>query len=248
MPKLFISAGHSNTDPGAVSNGTTEFAQVSKIAKESVKVLRDQGVQAVLVPVGINLQERIAWVNENAIEEDSLFELHLNAASPKAAGAEVFYYSGSEESKERSLRLLSGYIENTPLTSRGAKPDTATRFGRLGIIRDTKPWSYLLELGFITNLSDLDKVRRYGVDGVVAGAKKLIGFEEKQEVSAWAVESVEKAKEKGIATVWDNPQEIVGTATMEYIFKNLGVLSKVTGDGLTKERMIVCLDRLGHLD
>ena len=67
-------------------------------------------------------------------------------------------------------------------------------------------------------------------------------------VSDWAVKSVEKAKAKNVATHWDNPQEIIGTATLEQILFNLGGLTQLTGNGVTKERLIVALDNLKLLN
>ena len=67
------------------------------------------------------------------------------------------------------------------------------------------------------------------------------------EVSEFAIESVEKAIGKMIATKWTNPKEIVGDATVEQVFINLGVLNQREGN-LTKERLIVALDRLKVFD
>lgn len=49
------------------------------------------------------------------------------------------------------------------------KGDTTTRHGRLGAIRDNKVFSLLVELGFITNASDLKTVKEKAADGIVAG-------------------------------------------------------------------------------
>ena len=67
------------------------------------------------------------------------------------------------------------------------------------------------------------------------------------EVSEFAEESVEKAIGKMIATQWTNPKQIVGDAVVEQVFINLGVLKQREGN-LTKERLIVALDRLHVFD
>ena len=173
----------------------------------------------------------------------------MNAASAQANGAEGFYYDGSQESMERCVKLLGAYVGNIGLRSRGVKPDTATRFGRLGIIRDTKPWAFLLELGFITNLNDLNIVRREGKDAFVQACLELVGVkEQKQHVSPWAEESVKKAKNKGVMVQWDTPQEEVTVAMYEYVWRNLGAIKDVKLTGRTKEEVAVILDRLGLLD
>lgn len=65
-----------------------------------------------------------------------------------------------------------------------------------------------------------------------------------KQVSPWAKEAVELAKQKGIATQWDNPQEVIANATMESMLFKLGGLSKEEGN-LTKERAVVALHNLG---
>ena len=52
------------------------------------------------------------------------------------------------------------------------KPDSSTRHGRLGIIRDTKPTAYLLELGFIQN--DLETVRQKAAIALAQGILKYL--------------------------------------------------------------------------
>ena len=65
-------------------------------------------------------------------------------------------------------------------------------------------------------------------------------------VSPWALKSVQKAKESGLAIDWENPQlEMNNEIIKHYLFK-LGVLDSVDGV-LTKERWTVALDRLGLL-
>lgn len=38
--------------------------------------------------------------------------------------------------------------QETGRPNRGAKPDTSARYGRLGEVRDTKAWAWLVECGF----------------------------------------------------------------------------------------------------
>lgn len=66
-------------------------------------------------------------------------------------------------------------------------------------------------------------------------------------VPEYAEDAVKKAISKMIAVKWDDPQEIIGDATVEQIFVNFGVLNKKEGS-ITKARFLVALDRLGILD
>lgn len=67
------------------------------------------------------------------------------------------------------------------------------------------------------------------------------------QISDFAVGSYEKAKEKLVNLKLDNPQDVVGDSVAEQVFLDLKVLNKKIGN-LTKERLIVALDRLGLLD
>lgn len=245
MSKLFLGAGHGGKDPGAIAYGTSEYNECEKIARRAVKSLRDDGVDAVLVPLGLTLKQRIAWVNQNTSSVDYLIEIHMNAASPQATGAEAFFYDGSEYSKNLCASFLQTYCNNINLKNRGVKPDTATRFGRLGIIRDTTPIALLLELGFITNEHDLKQVRRDGQEALESACRGIMGVEEKQpEISEWGKPAVDKAIKKNIAVYWDKPRTIIADSTAEHMFYNLGLKKQVTGNGVTKEEFIVILDRL----
>lgn len=66
-------------------------------------------------------------------------------------------------------------------------------------------------------------------------------------VSEFAAIAVKKAIKKGIHQ-WDNPQQIVADVTSEQMLFKVGLLTTVTGKGVSKERFAVVLDRLGKLD
>ena len=64
----------------------------------------------------------------------------------------------------------------TGIKNNGVKPDTASRFGRLGIIRETKGWSFLLELGSINN--DLEAVKKEAPEGILGVIRHLFNKHE----------------------------------------------------------------------
>ena len=67
-------------------------------------------------------------------------------------------------------------------------------------------------------------------------------------VSPWAIESVEKAKKKGLIVNWSNPKGEVSDETYQWVFKKLGALETITTEALTREKFAVILDRLHLLD
>jgi hypothetical protein len=62
-------------------------------------------------------------------------------------------------------------------------------------------------------------------------------------VSDWAKEAVEWCTKEGIATKWDNPQDIVADYRVELMYYRAGLLKEYTGRGVSKERMAVILYR-----
>ena len=80
--------------------------------------------------------------------------------------------------------------------------------------------------------------------------RHLAKYIEKNEavISPWALNSVEKARKKGIITNWSAPQDSVSDETYQWVFQKLGAIDKVTTTALNRERFAVILDRLGLLD
>lgn len=118
---------------------------------------RIQGVEFVKVPEGLGIAERCKWVNSQNL--DALFEFHLDSATPTATGSSIFYVDGNSWAKTQAEKMSVAYSNSTGLRNRGAKPDTSTRFKRLGAIRDVKIFAILVELGFISNATDLATIR-----------------------------------------------------------------------------------------
>lgn len=75
-------------------------------------------------------------------------------------------------------------------------------------------------------------------------------FNTLQGVPVWARASVEKAIEKGIATKWDKDEmnRIVADNSVEKMLFRAGILTKDTGEGISKVRYIVVMDRLNLLN
>lgn len=160
--KLFIDTGHSVKYQGA--KGEVEW--VRKIAEKLYPLLDTTYWEVVKVPdsypgetsAANSLVRRIRWINDNGNENDMLVSLHANSAGiPSVRGVETCYYSGSDTSKTEALRLSSAFSTATgvPLFNDGLMGDAQSRFGRLGIIRDTQPFSLLIECGFASNKDDM---------------------------------------------------------------------------------------------
>lgn len=175
-PKLYLIAGHTQgKDEGAQNLQTKETENMiarDLLLKVFPELQKDLFVD--LCPFDLTLEEKTAWINKKAGSDDLVLSCHLNSSPNRTEkGAMIFYYGGSQKSKEMAEKILDAYCKATGLQNAGVHPDTSSRFGRLGIVRDTRGWAFLLELGSINN--DLETVKSKGVKGLLAGIRAILG-------------------------------------------------------------------------
>lgn len=146
---VFVAAGHSETDPGAVANGRREadiavefrnivafYLQRSGIAHE----LDGQGTQ------NLPLREAAALARRHPIA----VEFHCNAAASGAAtGAECL---SAPEDRALAARISAAVATGLGIRDRGAKPENAGQHHRLAFVQ---AGGIVVELFFITNRDDL---------------------------------------------------------------------------------------------
>jgi len=148
MKSIFLSAGHSNTDPGAVANGRRE----ADIAVEFRNL-----VQFYLLRAGVphetdghgtdNLPLREAVVR--ARRHPIGVEFHCNAATTQATGVETLSADADFKLATDICRAISGALG---IRNRGAKPENAGQHHRLAFVQ---AGGIIVELFFLTNPSDL---------------------------------------------------------------------------------------------
>lgn len=158
---IILNAGHNNAaDCGAAAHGTTEAKEAMKI-RDKLAVLLKQNFDVVIVPDELDLRQSIVWVNNQykKIDDGLAFSIHLNAGG--GHGAETFYLAHNDPSKNIAKTIVDKYCEITGFRNRGAKADTTTRHGAVGLgwIRRTNPWSCLMECCFIDTLEDIQKLQ-----------------------------------------------------------------------------------------
>ena len=147
---LFISAGHSDTDPGAVGNGYTE-AQIATEFRDLVAAELDvMGVKySKDGETGQNLPLRKAA--QMASSHDIAIEWHCNAFSnPKATGTETLC---ADPTNQLSIDLCAVTSEVLAIRDRGAKAENSGQHSRLAFVSTGK--GIIHELFFITNSNDL---------------------------------------------------------------------------------------------
>lgn len=177
MPKLYLIAGHTQgKDEGAQNLKTkeTENLIARNILLQVFPKIKEQ-IFTDLCPFDLTLEEQVKWINKRASDSDYVVCLHLNSSPErKETGTLCFYYGGSEESKQMADKFLKSYAQAIGLRNAGLLADTQSRFGRLGIVRDTKGWAFLLEMGSINN--DVEMVKTKGAEALIKALKTLVGL------------------------------------------------------------------------
>lgn len=146
---ILISAGHSDSDPGAVAFGRREADIAVEFRTILVKCLADLGIQAETDGAGkdnLPLREAVKLTKG----KDIAIEIHLNAsANATASGVETL--SGPED-MDLGERLCAAISQALNIRNRGAKPENAGQHHRLAFVQ---AGGIILELFFLTNPNDL---------------------------------------------------------------------------------------------
>jgi N-acetylmuramoyl-L-alanine amidase len=167
---VVIDAGHGGTDPGAVAGSEHEKSinlKVSNYVKSLFEGSEDYKVYYTrTTDVNKSLQYRTDLAN--TLEADIFVSIHNNAMNtPAFQGMETLYMPGGSTTKLSSISIAKIFHETllpiVDVADRGLKP----RDG-LYVLRHTKMPAIILELGFMTNPSDLAKLTNPEVQQRVA--------------------------------------------------------------------------------
>lgn len=146
MPKVFLSAGHGGTNPGASAYGLVEKTINLNIMLACRNVLIAHNITVVCSrttdendPVQQEVKEA------NASGADVAVSFHTNAGGGN--GSESYYYKFSDNGR-RLAELCEKYTQTLGQNSRGVKTNT------LAFTRDTRMTAVLCECAFIDNDKD----------------------------------------------------------------------------------------------
>lgn len=151
--KQFISAGHNNSDPGAVANGYKEseitIAIRNEIAKnaKATEIILDKDFET-----NRQYQGRIKPGNGSV-----LFDIHLDAAgNSKVSGVSCFvnkkdFANKKSLSYQMAERFCKTYSEILGIPNRGVKSESASQHSRIGILNLGAGIAVLCEVDFITS-------------------------------------------------------------------------------------------------
>lgn len=155
---IVIDAGHGGSDPGAAGNGIVEKNLTLDVAKRVETKLKNAGAKVLMTRSGDtypSLTARTEYAKKHYAE--AFVSIHGNSATPSANGTEVFYSTQNPNSNES--RQLAQYIQNNivkmaNMTNRGVKQ------ANFQVIRENNIAAVLVELGFMSNPTDAEKLKK----------------------------------------------------------------------------------------
>ena len=179
--KVFISAGHGGSDPGAVANGVKEKDLNLAIAKACRDLLTKHGVTVKMSRTQDENDPLSEEIKEcNAFSPDLAVSIHCNAGG--GDGAEVFHHHGGGKGKTLAENIL-GEIVKVGQNSRGAKVRKNSQ-GKdyYGFIRETSAPAVIVECAFVDNATDLkilasESLKKSMGEAIAKGVLKTLGVE-----------------------------------------------------------------------
>lgn len=179
--KVFISAGHGGSDPGAVDNNTKEKDLNLSIALACRDELVRHGIAVKMSRTKDENDPLSEEIKEcNAYAPDLAVSIHNNAGG--GDGAEVFHHYGGGKSKTLADNILAEIVK-VGQNSRGAKiRKNASGKDYYGFIRQTSCPAVIVECAFVDNATDLKILATEGKrkamgEAIAKGILKTIGVE-----------------------------------------------------------------------
>lgn len=153
---IYLSAGHHLADPGAVANGYKEADLARELRDIVVYEIKRAGGMVVIDDDRETLSQYI-----NRIKPGSgsvVCDLHFNASeNASATGTECLYKNNANSYSVGLSRDISEMVSRSlGIVNRGAKSESASHRGRLGILHTRAGIACLPEICFITNSRDLE--------------------------------------------------------------------------------------------
>lgn len=157
-------------DPGAVAGGHTEADIVLDWGLTLKHYLTQAGIKVYMTrstrATGMPTLARAAWARSKRATH--FISLHCNAGDPSATGTETFYRKAGvwPQAVQRAA------LKSLGLRNRGVKHESLSRRKRLAVLGAPNPC--LLELGFISNAGDREKL--LSREARIAFAQELVRY------------------------------------------------------------------------
>lgn len=148
MPKVFLSAGHGGSDPGAVANGLIE----KYINLNTLLACKEELVRHGVSVVCSRLKDEDDGVTQEVKEANTsgatlAVSFHANAGG--GDGFEGFYWKDAKSEGKKVVNLAEKYVKELGQNSRGAKEGNHLYF-----IKQTTMTAVLFESFFLDNVTD----------------------------------------------------------------------------------------------
>jgi N-acetylmuramoyl-L-alanine amidase len=150
--RIILDAGHGGSDSGATNKGYKEKDITLNLALKIGALLNNHEI------IYTRKNDKYISLNErcnisNKANADLFISIHVNSATNKnAKGIETFAYSTKSKGHEVAQRVQRNLIEVTKATDRGVKTSD------FKVLRSTKAPAILIEVGFISNVEELEKL------------------------------------------------------------------------------------------
>lgn len=161
---IVLDPGHGGTDFGTQSISKPRYQEKSlnlvtaNFVREYLKQLGYHPLMTRRDDTFVSLEKRAQFANE--LQPAIFVSIHYNSApSAEAEGVEVYYYQSAEnksrtaKSKQLAQAVLKHVLKYTKAKSRGVK------HGNFAVIRETTMPAILIEGGFVTNTTEMERLK-----------------------------------------------------------------------------------------
>ncbi|MDO4671174.1 MAG: N-acetylmuramoyl-L-alanine amidase [Aerococcus sp.] len=148
---IVIDAGHGGEDPGAIAqdNTTYEKNMTMNTANATKAALEAAGAKVIMTrsdDTFVELADRAKIANDNQV--DAFISFHYDSAEEKtASGTTLYYYQDSSIPLVKTLQAQ--------LLEQGPLPNTGFDYANYQVLRESKMVATLIELGYMSNPSDV---------------------------------------------------------------------------------------------
>ena len=152
---IVIDAGHGDEDPGSSISNVDEKDLNLQSALKLKSALEEEGYEVMMTrsdDTYLTLTERAEFANE--VEADLFISIHQNSYidDSTVSGIEVYY---NESTKTESDEVLAQFIQTELVETTGARDRGIRAYDELVVTRKTEMPACLVELGYMTNKSEL---------------------------------------------------------------------------------------------
>lgn len=152
--KFCICAGHSNSDPGAVSS-YKESELVTELRNIVALKLRDRGHEVLTDGSGSDNKPLSTAISLVKAEKATAVELHFNAsANSFAKGVETISLSKDKITSQRISQNIASVLGTSTRGDKGWKTQEESARGKLGFVQ---AGGMIVEVCFLSNPTELQK-------------------------------------------------------------------------------------------